>query len=171
MKLYPNPYHHLDHKGRLAGACPMEPTHRAGTRAYVCAEMLCVNKAELDDDKSLKDDPDARGMREHHGFTFSVEPMNISADPGWYYMQRARSGEVFAPRDGKPPMALWAFARAKAAAEWSAQHGESPDFAVWAEQWPLDAQIAEFARDATSRAKAPAEWATKGTPSEKGSAK
>ena len=139
MKVYPNPYQHLDHTGRLAGACPMEPTHRAGTRAFVCAEVVLVNKKALDDDKGL--DAETKAAREHYGFTFSTEPMSISADPGWYYMQRARSGEVFAPRDGKPPMAQWTAARAKAVAEWKAQTGVDPDFAVWAEQWPLDKDI------------------------------
>lgn len=133
MKIYPNPYHHLDHKGRLAGACPMEPAHRAGQRSFVCAELVLVGKEER------KGDP--RGDREEYAFTFSAEPMSISADPGWYYMQRARSGEVFAPRDGKAPMAEWRAARAAAIAKAKAE-GTEPDTSGWAAQFPLDKDIA-----------------------------
>ena len=142
MKVYANPYGHLDHTGRLAMACPMEPSHRAGNRAYVCAELVLVNRDELDANTRLT--PDERAAQEHHGFVFSAEPMSISADPAWYYAQRTRSGEVFMPRDGKPPMALWAKARQGAIAEWRAQHGVDPDVAVWAAQWPLDKEIAAF---------------------------
>jgi hypothetical protein len=137
MKVYCNPYCHLDHKGRLAGACPMEPTHRAGERSYVCADMAMAGKVVR------KNDP--RGDREDYVFAFTAEPMSIDADPGWYYMQRARSGEVFAPRDGKPPMDAWLKARAEAVAAWTAQAGSPPDFAAWAEQFPFDADIAKAA--------------------------
>ncbi len=151
MKVYPNPYGHLDHAGRLAGACPMEPTHRAGARAFVCASLSLLNGKELDDDKALKDDLETRGQRERHGFTFAVEPMLISADPGWYYASRARSGEVFTPRDGKPPIAQWAAARTKAALEWAAQHNEPPPFHTWQEQWQLDKDVAAFLASKTEK--------------------
>ena len=142
MKVYPNPYHCLDHTGRLAGACPMEPTHRAGMRTYVCASLVSLNRAELNDNKTL--DADTRDAREHHGFVFSAEPLAITADPGWYYMQRARAEEVFMPRDGKPPMAQWAAVRWRLVTDWRARFGSDPPVDKWAEQWPLDAQIAAF---------------------------
>jgi hypothetical protein len=149
MKVYPNPYGQLDHTGRLAGACPMEPSHRAGARSFVCAELVSLNGEDLQKDKSLSQEQ--RDARERHSFVFSAEPISIAADPGWYYANRARSGEVFMPRDHKPPMAQWAAARATAIAEWQAQHNNAPDFTKWAEQWPLDAQVAAFKEKGGSR--------------------
>lgn len=136
MKVYCNPYAEHD-RGRLAGACPMEPKHRAGERAYVAAEIKLLSKEER------KGDP--RGDREVYGFTFSAEPLVVPPTPyetALYYAQRARSGEVFAPRDGRAPLAQWREARAALVARMTAEFGAAPDTSGWAEQFPLDTEIA-----------------------------
>lgn len=151
MKVYCNPYGAIDHRGRLAGACPFDPEHAAGSRLHVGATLVLLKSEKRDARQQGHPDGD---VREQYGFTFDAEPLTVPEEHARYYHQQARSGAIFAPRDGKPPMTEWAAARTKAIATFTAERGFAPDTSGWAEQFPTDKTIATPADKAPTAGKA-----------------
>ena len=139
MKVYCNPYHALDATGRLAGACPWDPDHKAGAPLFVCAERVRIEAKERDARHRGHPDGD---IRERYGFTFTGDPLSVPVEYRRYYVAAAESKCLFAPRDGAPPMAEWRASRAAAIALHVQRFGTPPDMSSWAEQFPLDAEIA-----------------------------
>lgn len=142
MKVYCNPYHALDATGRLAGACPWDPDHKAGAPLFVGAERVLLESREREARHRGHPDGDTR---ERYGFTFSPEPLSVPEQYARFYHAAGRSGCLFVPRDGRPPMDAWHAARAAAIADWKQRYGSEPDTSVWAEQFPLDADLAKRA--------------------------
>lgn len=142
MKVYCNPYHALDATGRLAGACPWDPDHKAGAPLFVAAERVLLESKEREARHRGHPDGDTR---ERYGFTFSPEPLSVPEQYARFYHSAGRSGCLFVPRDGRPPMDAWRAARAAAIADWKQRYGSEPDTSVWAEQFPLDADLAKRA--------------------------
>src|SRR5688572_8192428 len=88
LNVLANPWIHLDHQGRPAGATPMDVG--PGQKVFV--------GAELDTEQTQIVDRPGRGeLRSHVQDTvwkFSDEPAVVPATP--YYIRRLRSGELLA---------------------------------------------------------------------------
>jgi hypothetical protein len=164
LSLFPNPYAHLDHEGRLAGACPMGESLRAITvlpsRRYIGAriEQLRYEKR-----------PAGTGQQSRASlrFVFGVEPVEVSfTDPMLeaFYGHRMRTREVLAA--GPKQLDELAAARVKAIAEWRANYGaDPPAMSDWAKQFPLDEAVAKHADES---AKKPAPKTTQAQSASKG---
>jgi hypothetical protein len=129
VRVYPNPYVHLDHEGRPAGACPADPAHQPDRRAWV--------GATLDREKTVMTDEPAPGERRSPTqvtvFAFRAEVVELPDTP--YYLDRIRDGELFAADArtasmvGIPfvdPAALLRRARERAEGAWRALYEETP---------------------------------------------
>lgn len=150
LHVFPNPYGHLDHKGRLAGACPQAEGRRQDgampSRKLVGAELKMVAGSY----ESRDVDGDYRKSRADVFFQFdAVAPVavNVETDLAGWYEQRHKNGEVFVceSADALPIEAL-ASARLKACAEFKAAYGSEPDSSAWDSQFPLDKVVAEAAK-------------------------
>lgn len=150
LYVFPNPYGHLDHKGRLAGACPQAEGRRQDgakpSRKLVGAELKMVPGSY----ESRDVDGDYRQSRADVFFQFdAVGPVavNVETDIAGWYDQRHKNGEVFVCEgaDALPIEAL-ASARLKACAEFKAAYGSEPDSAGWESQFALDTVVEEAAK-------------------------
>lgn len=120
-----NPWIHLDHLGRPAGACPMDLP--PGQKGYVGASIDRESTQILDM-------PGKHELRSHVQDTvwkFSSDPQPVPCTP--FYIARLRTGELF-PADMAtakaaglkafmPPAEALAKAKADAAKAWDAEHG------------------------------------------------
>jgi hypothetical protein len=129
LRVYPNPYVHLDHEGRPAGACPVDPAHQPDRRAWV--------GASLDREKTvITDEPQAgerRSPTQVTVFAFACEVQELPASA--YYLDRLRDGELIAADAATarmagvafiPPRTALACARERAELAWRALYGDEP---------------------------------------------
>jgi hypothetical protein len=160
--VFPNPYGHLDHKGRLAGACLQAEGPRSATtkpaRKFVGAELKMV-------DGSYRPDS-ADGYLKSRSDTFFVfdcgAPVELKVDSqqAAWFTQRDANDELFVCKGAEDlPIERLASARLKAFADNQAAYGAPPDVSTWEAQFPIDKAVAEAAGflDADRKAKAPKE--------------
>jgi hypothetical protein len=139
LRVHPNPYLHLDHEGRPAGACPFDPDeHDGSSLRYVGATRVTT--------ETRREDP-RRGITAQHDYTweFSKEAVVVPATD--YYRRAIRSGELlaadvetFVEAGGarehfiEHPHAL-RHSKHGACARHKANHGEHPEAALahWAD--------------------------------------
>lgn len=133
IRVWTNPFAHVDHNGRPAGACPTDPAIDKGGRIGA----------------TLTDRTRVVGPRGHevvvpdHEWTFSDEAIELPLTP--YYCTRVRCGELF-PADVKTARAAGVkfrplaeareAAREAAITEWTDTYGEPPAFAGESEPSP-----------------------------------
>lgn len=175
MLLIPNPYHQLDAKGQLAGACPIverldRPAHRIPQRLFVGAKCVATNYQKRGDPGVTEFEPiDPR--RPHLGrkykqpgggagqlsraelsWAFESKAVEVRVDgPSMevYWQRRIRNGEVFEAKNGVAPIDAIRAARSAAIAHYRDHNdGADPPFALWAKQFTLDA---EFAADDSAK--------------------
>lgn len=174
IKLFPNPYHHIDHKGRLAGIAFELEAVRDG-RA-VARHRLIGAKLTMVDGSYVPDtvDRNIEGLGVlGHGDVFHLfndEPVEVvCADEhvGPYQFQ-AKNGELFIADD--VPLEGLAAARLDAIAKFVAAYGKAPDTTTWGFQFPIDEIVANVSeslgakreaekRDVESKARASADAA------------
>lgn len=91
LRVYPNPYHHLDHEGRPCGVLPWEPEGDGVTtfdsRRFVGATLQAVITKKFPKG-------DARQTEQDTTFIFSDEAVQVNDTP--YYRRAIKSGEIFA---------------------------------------------------------------------------
>jgi|SRR4051812_13179281 hypothetical protein len=147
LKLFPNPYHVLDHEHRLAGALPEAQGNRPSFvmphRRHIGAELL-MTEGSYTPDSDAHGQPDVQSTSDTW-WKFSVEPVVVDAtDPKVraYYVTSIRDGEVFACEDGNPPLVALARARAKAIDhhELKLTSAQLP-IEMWRHQFALDEQV------------------------------
>ena len=155
LTVYANPYLHLDHEGRLAGACQLDPTHAGGELRHVGASLHEEHTKIVE----VFDEGDARGTHNQDTVhAFSAEPMTLPRSP--FHIDRVRDGELLlADAGGKPPWLALAKARIAALALWVAHYTEEPDTTFWKEQYALDGPVAEVADALAAKWKTDAEGA------------
>lgn len=147
LLLLPNPYKALDHEGLLAGACPMGEQLRETTTLPIRNRVGAKLEA-----KDYQKRPIGGGQqsRARLRFVFVGEPVEVPVPDQsleTYYAHRIARGEVVLA-DGKH-MDVLAKSRVEAIAEWRANYGDGPPgLAQWAEQFPLDAEVAKHAASA-----------------------
>jgi hypothetical protein len=129
LRVYANPWQHLDHEGLPAGACPCDPDEHTPERRFVGATL----KAEV----SRKADP-ARGIssRQRTTFAFSDEPVTVPDTN--YYRAAVNRGELIAAdeatakacgfaKDGfRDPKKVLASEKRAACERFRAETGEAP---------------------------------------------
>ncbi len=131
LVVYSNPYLHVDHEGRPAGAVPTDPEHTGTERRWVGAR-LCPKRTQV---TKVSPDRSLHESEQNTVFSFDDEPVTVPFTH--YYLERIRQGELVA---ANAPTALAASVkfepiadvrgRAKAAASkaWKAERGEDlPD--------------------------------------------
>lgn len=149
MRLAANPYHHIDHRGRLAGACdepePLRPSGpQVSHRRLIGAERKETEGSFVKEDKRT-------GVQAHSDlfFAFSAEPVDVHAPHGpilFHYMDLIKNAEVLvAEKDGSMPMDALAEQRIAAIERVKAETGDIPDTSQWEAQFPLDPKVAEHA--------------------------
>lgn len=153
MKLYPNPYCHLDHKSRLAGVCPaaerVRPTDVMPKGELVGAKRTVVSHT-----------PPAsvtQQSRTDSMFRWAGDAFEVGEDVDGFYLRRLQARELFevvgpgevrvydqttaAPRKMTLLQAL-AEARAQAFLAYRAAYLKDPDTTTWADQFPADREVA-----------------------------
>ena len=111
VHLFPNPYHHLDHKGRLAGiAFQLEP--RAPHRRLIGARISMVDGSYVPD--SVERDIESLGVLGHGDVFhfFGDEPVAVQC-----------ADEICRRRCGCPAMGWW-WAAARGARCWRVRRPE-----------------------------------------------
>lgn len=140
LKVFANPYGHLDHEGRLAGRVQFDPTHAGGSFQFIGARFHAEHTKILE----VFPDGDARGSHiQDTVYEFGSEVVTIPEST--YHQDAIRNGEIFAAEDGSVPWLKLARARLAALARWEDNYGEGPDTSMWAELFPLDADVQKVA--------------------------
>ena len=152
LTVFANPYGHLDHEGRLAGACQREPEPTLHQLRHVGAEF----HPQLTKVLEKFDEGDARGShRQDTVMRFGSDVVTLPKTT--YYVDRIRDGELFLSANGNPPWIELAKARNAAVAKHVAETGEKPDASFWqSEQYPLDADVAKIAEALAAKVEADA---------------
>jgi hypothetical protein len=129
LRVYVNPYVHLDHEGRPCGACPVDPAHIADRREWVGA-WLDVERTRITSEPAKGE---VRAHTQQTVFAFSQDVQELPLTHG--YLDRVRTGELLAAdpstaqaagvRFIEPAHALEA-ARKAAVARWHALYGDEP---------------------------------------------
>ncbi len=87
LRVYANPYQHLDHEGRPANACPCDPDNHTPDRRFVGATIKAT-KTEEADPKLGKE------ARYDRFFEFTEEKVEIPNTD--YYRRAIKSGQLIA---------------------------------------------------------------------------
>lgn len=157
--VFPNPYAHLDHKGRLAGAIPKPMP--AGTFRdaveHLCAVLKVVPGSYENDAKDGRGEGGVRPSRSDRYFSFGIqaEQMNVSPELVAFYEKMDHDGCIFLVKDASTfPVEKLAKARLAAVAQFKAAYGENaePDFGFWGVgQFELDELIAEASKSVAEK--------------------
>lgn len=144
LVLFPNPYHALDHKGRLAGAAfELEPPRAGGVplNRKIGAQLHLVDGSYKPGNEGLRIYPTGDVFH-----MFSVDAVDVVCEPMLVadYNAMIARGEVLSAADGLPLEAL-ATARLAAIASHEAAYGVAPDTSGWKQQFALDDDVAEAA--------------------------
>ena len=173
MKLFPNPYLHIDHKSRLAGSCPVGEGVRLPSEmpkresAGAKREVVSYQPAEINsiNGQAVGVTPSKTESR----FCWSCEPFEVEDNlVSAYWHQRLTSGEVFKvigdglvqllDRGPSPVTAslldALALARMKAFADYQAAYLKEPDTSTWATQFEIDEQVAKRMGELLEKARA-----------------
>lgn len=172
MKLFPNPYLHIDNKSRLAGSCPVGEPMREGTmpkREFTSASRESKVVAPPTETTQSKTDT---------FFVWSCQPIEVSPDmvaPYWH--QRLTGNEVFEVvgegmvrlynrATGATPVAAslldaLGLARLKAFDDYQAAYMKDPDTSSWSKQFEIDDEVAQRMKDLASARAAKAKSTTK----------
>jgi hypothetical protein len=154
LRVVANPYLFVDHAGRLAGACPLDPDESAGERRFIGAEI----DVELSRIVEKRPANDPRGDRSDVVWKFFTDVVEIANTP--MHRQHVRSGDVLAaderthyacgaPGKFQEPSIVLAALRSAAIEAWKAQHeGDAPAFAVVAEVAAKVVSVAKKGGDA-----------------------
>jgi hypothetical protein len=167
MFVFPNPYGHLDHNGRLADVCSK------GERPYAAGKMPKREwiGATLDREHAERTyDPGDEGQgispTSELRFIFDVAPVFIEEHPALraYYKHAFDTRDLFkVAKADEVPIDQLALARDAAIERWRAEHGEAPDDAEWASQFAIDEQVkarsVAIAKEAAAKAEAEAKAA------------
>lgn len=143
LAVYANPYLHLDHEGRLAGACQLDPAVAGGFLRHIGASL---DPARTKADPEREQDTDPRGGANLDTvWTFSGDEQCVEQTA--HHLDRVRHGELFrAEADGGIPWLALADARLRAIAGWERFYGKAPaGMSEWPSQYPLDEQVAKVA--------------------------
>lgn len=141
LKVFVNPYCHLDGQGRLAGACPeAEPMRRGGPPLN---RLVGATRQETPGSYRVTDTDPRLGPtgKSDIFYVFSDKPVEVNDAGvlGHFYLARFASKELFAmPKSGEAPLDKLADARDKAIADFAAMTGEPPDQSTWPAQFSLD---------------------------------
>mgnify|MGYP003553216097 FL=1 len=159
VHLFPNPYHHLDHKGRLAGiAFQLEP--RAPHRRLIGARISMVDGSYVPD--SVERDIESLGVLGHGDVFhfFGDEPVAVQCADEHVgpYQAQAKAGEIFLCDE--VPLEGLAAARLDAVAQHVAAYGKAPDTAAWSYQFPIDDIVAQVAEGLAAKREAAEKSAT-----------
>lgn len=140
LNVVPNPWIHIDHQGRPAGACPMDTA--PGSKAFVGARVSHTKTQILS--KGI------RGIQDSVQDTvweFDLAPQPVPDTP--YYRTRLRCGEVLPADEAAsraaghseflPPDKALTAARERAIAEFNAHHGTGAFEALEAERKAAEA--------------------------------
>lgn len=167
LYVFPNPYAHLDHRGWLAGGCPMAEGRRSPT-AMPSLQKIGAEFAMIPGTYNANPE-EGRGVggplapRAEYEWTFSaVEPIALQVDASLmpFYASRAKAGDVFVVGKADDlPLEQLAAARLKAIADFRAAYGEDPDVAHWAKQFALDTTVARLCDAIEAKRKAEAQRA------------
>jgi hypothetical protein len=129
LRVFANPYVHLDPSGRPCGACPVDPAHLPDRREWVGAWLDAERTKVL----STPEKGEVRAPVQETIFAFSQDAIELPATPG--YLDRIRSGELLAANAPTAQAAGIVFvapdaalerARTAAVAAWRALYGEEP---------------------------------------------
>lgn len=155
--VWANPYHALDHRGWLAGAVPLDPRHGGGVRAHVGASFVVLSierrGASIDDGRYDRQESCWRFFAEQDDKREVVLPLEVPVGPGRTYQQHIASGSLIKGSAEQPPLAELAKAREQAIADFTAAYGVPPPVAHWKKQYPLDGEIAAYAKQPKATAK------------------
>jgi len=169
MLLFPNPYSALDAKGRLAGAVHEAEPLRKSTAHMPMRRHL---SAELKVAEGTYVPPDVGNRIDDQGdrfWTFDVTPLKVHVDgrTQHFWHARIKDREVFVVKtEDAVPLAELVKARVAAIEKWKAHYDwegcpeevrQPLDTSGWAEQFPLDTQIAEETDRILAEAKKKAE--------------
>src|ERR1700733_187891 len=109
MKAFANPYHHLDHKGRLAGAFS-EPEHVRESGPQVSMRRWVGASMEMTPGSHIKENPKTRPGLDAQAdvfWKFSSEPVDIHAPHGpilFHYMDAFKTKELLAVKGDAVPL-------------------------------------------------------------------
>lgn len=130
LRVVCNPFAHLDHLGRPAGACPCDPVGHTPDRRWVGAR---IHERTTLTEKLSREDASVRSAAQNTEFDFTPDVQTIPKTP--YYLDRLRDGELLAAdamtarAAGLPfvePSTALAIAKTTAIASWAAHYGSEP---------------------------------------------
>lgn len=170
IRVYPNPYHVLDARSQLAGACREGEEVRAGEAMPLDRYVGAVREVlQYEPQRSA-----TQQSRTQLRFIFDTQAhvVPFEREMQAYYVARIRCGEIF-QIVGEGQVKAWekgketkvsllealAKARLKAFDDYAAAYGSEPDTSSWAAQFAPDAEVAETMKklvDARAAAPAPA---------------
>jgi hypothetical protein len=153
MQLFPNPYHHIDHKSRLAGRCYLGEAVRKPTeepRRELAGAVSKVVSFSPPASETQMSKTDVMPL-------WTGEPITVLEDVDGFYWERLRCRELFEvvgegevlvhAQVGEPQkMSLLdalVGARAEAFARYRAERMKDPDTSLWAKQFPHEEDVAK----------------------------
>lgn len=161
LKVFPNPYNHLDHRGWLAGACPQGEEVRSGSTLPVRASVGATRHVLQYDPGEPAPVPGAvplRFSRTVLEWIHAAEPLEVPFSGGLvdFYLQRLRSRELFevvAPGRVKVHsgdrkvvemdlLDALAAARSEAVLGYVDAYGKQPPTEKWAKQFEFEPAVA-----------------------------
>lgn len=144
MLLFANPYFQLDHRDRLAGACPMpEPVRPAGPtpplRRHVGASLEMTAGSYVPENPAAGLDAQADTF-----WLFSPDPVLAEGHEHFWQHRLTAPAEAIASLDGSedPPIAELAAERLACIDRHVASYGSEPDTSTWAAQFAIDPIVA-----------------------------
>jgi hypothetical protein len=166
LYVFPNPYGHMDHKGRLSGACPEAEERPAGampSRRLVGAVLTMIAGSYNADASEGRGPGGTVPSNADLTFKFTAEApikMDVSGALAHFYRKAARDGDIIlcAGADDLPLEKL-AAARNALIADQKARYGAAPDTSKFAEQFSLDAIVADVAKALSDKAEVDAKKA------------
>lgn len=132
LRVYANPYLHLDHEGQPAGACPCDPDEHTPERRFVGAKL----KADL-----IRKADKSKGISAKHRISFEFSDEAQTVPDTAYYRAAVNSGELiaadldtakacgFVEKSFRDPKAVLADAKKAACDAFKAATGDPPAFA------------------------------------------
>lgn len=149
IHLFPNPYAHVDHKGRLAGACPQVDGPRPQTVAYnpkhIGATLCMTEGSYINSEAEGRGPGGPRKSRADLYFKFdAIVPVELEVTPelSQFYLARKNDGSIFMCKPGVVPFEELAMARLAAEDMQGKIEDEQAD--LWKSQFELDPLVAKI---------------------------
>lgn len=167
LYVFPNPYAHLDHRGWLAGGCPMaegrrSPTAMPALRKIGAEFKMIPGTYNANPDEGRGPGGTLAPKAEYEWSFPAAEPIALQVDASTmpFYASRAKAGDVFVVAKADDlPLEQLAAARLKAVADFRAAYGDDPDLSHWAKQFALDETVAKLCAAIEAKRKAEAQKA------------